>query len=242
MATEFVGDPSWVWGLASRDDAVRRQALQRHRALVEAAGQALNWSNDVWRRAGTPAPDEPHLAAEMDQARAAFRYHLGQTLFELTGSLHGDDPDLRERHAPFVLLYLAWEGRYPDDWRAPDNNLWSPWGRKESLLRAMGRDGVPESIRPQLTDLVTDVVRRRYRCKDWMYAGLVRHIADDGFHERMRGLSEDDDPVVRLRAEFLRHVAAHPEAPVKRVSWRRWLDADAGRARGVAPGSGEVSG
>ncbi len=241
MTTEFVGDPSWVWGLASRDDDVRRKALERHRALVEAAVRALHWSNDVWRRAGTPAPSEPHLAAEMDQARAAFRHHRGQTIFELTGSLHDDDPDLRERHAQFVLLYLVWEGRYPDDWRAPANNLWSPWGRKESLLRALGRDGVPEAIRSRMTDLITDVVRRPYRCKDWMYAVLVRHVADERFHERMRSLLEDDDPVVRLRAQFLLHVAAHPEVGVKRTSWRRWLD-DPGRARAVAPGPGDVSG
>ncbi|MCE6993327.1 hypothetical protein LZG04_00670 [Saccharothrix sp. S26] len=232
MATEFVGDPSWVWGLASRDDDVRAQALERHRALVERARQALHWSNDVWRRAGSPAPREPHLAAELDQAQAAFRYHLGQTIFELVGSLHDDDPELRERHAPFVLLYLVWEGRYPDDWRAPDNNLWSPWGRKESVLRALGERGVPEAIRPQLTDLLADVVRRPYRCKDWRYAGLVRHIADDRFHQRMHALLDDDDPVVRLRARFLLDVAAHPEAGVTRVRWQRWLDADPGRVRG----------
>lgn len=225
MATEFVGDTSWVWGLASRDDDVRRSALERHRTMVEAAAGALHWSNDVWRRAGTPAPGEPHLAAEMDQARAAFRYHRGQTIFELADSLYGDDSDLRERHAPFVLLYLVWEGRYPDDWRASANNLWSPWSRKESLLHALAKDGVPRAIRPQVTDLITDVVRRRHRCKDWMYAGLVRHIADERFHERMRSLLEDDDPVVRLRAEFLLHVAAHPELRLRRTTWARWLAA-----------------
>ncbi|MFE9746373.1 hypothetical protein ACFYOT_15830 [Saccharothrix saharensis] len=242
MATEFVGDPAWVWGLASRDDDVRGRALARHRELVEHARQALRWSNDVWARAGSPAPDQPHLAAEMDQAQAAFRYHRGQTIFGLTASLWDDDHEVRERHAPFVLLYLAWEGRYPDDWRADDNNLWSAWGRKESLLRTLAADGVPSTIRPQMTDLITDVVRRRYRCKDWMYAGLVRHVADDRFHERMRGLLGDDDPVVRLRAEFLLHVAAHPEAKVKRTTWRRWPAGRPRAGRAVAPGPGDVSG
>ncbi|MFD1147953.1 hypothetical protein [Saccharothrix hoggarensis] len=224
MATELVGDPAWVRGLVSRDDDVRREALDRHRELVKAAVDARHWSNDVLRRAGHVWPTEPHLAAEMDQALASRRYHRGQTIFELVGSLWDDDPEVRERYAPFVLLYLVWEGRYPDDWRAPGNNLLSPWGRKESVLRSLARDGVPESIRPQMPDLITDVVRRRYRCKDWMYAGLVRHVADDRFHERVRALAEDGDPVVRLRAEFLRHVAAHPGVRVKRVSWRRWLD------------------
>lgn len=225
VATEFVGDPSWVWGLASRDDDVRREALARHQALIKAAADALRWSNDVWARAGTPAPSEPHLAAEMDQARAAFRYHHGQTIMELTASAWGEDQELRDRHAPFVLLYLVWEGRYPDEWGAPASRLWSAWGRKASLLRALARGGVPETIRPRMTDLLTDVLRRRYRCKDWMYARLVRHIADDRFHERMRSLLADDDPNVRLRAEFLLHVAEHPQRQVRRTTWGRWLAA-----------------
>ncbi|WP_053723333.1 hypothetical protein [Saccharothrix sp. NRRL B-16348] len=222
---EFVGDPSWVWGLVSSDDAVRRQALARHQASIKAAAEALRWSNDVWARAGTPAPSEPHLAAEMDQARAAFRHHYGQTIMELTAPVWGDDRELRDRHAPFVLLYLDWEGRYPDDWGAPASRLWSAWGRKAVLLRALDKRGVPEAIRPGMTDLVADVVRRRYRCKDWLYARLVRHIADDRFDERMRALLVDDDPDVRLRAEFLLHVAAHPKPYVRQTTWGRWLAA-----------------
>ncbi|WP_367131832.1 hypothetical protein [Saccharothrix sp. HUAS TT1] len=222
MASEFVGDPSWVRGLVSCDDNVRRNALERHRALIEGATSALRWSNDVWRRAGRPAPDEPHLSAEWDQATASHRYHVGQTIFGLVDSLWDDDSEVRERHAPFVLFYLVWEGRYPDDWRAPENNMWSAWGRKEVILRRMGEAGVPEAIRPQLTDLITDVVRRRHRCKDWMYAGLVRHLGER-VRDRMRELLDDGDPLVRLRAEFLLHVAAHPGVKVSRKSWQRWL-------------------
>lgn len=223
MASRFVGDPSWVLGLASPDDDVRHRALARHQALIEGATRALYWSNDVWARAGTPVPSVPHLAAEMDQARAAFDHHRGRTIFALVDSLYDDDREVRERYAPFVLFYLRWEGQYPDDWRAEANNMWSAWGRKESVLRALDEDGVPEAIRPGMTDLLTDVVRRRHRCKDWVYAGLVRHVADERFHERMRSLMEDDDPVVRLRAEFLLHMARQPKPRVRRTTWRQWL-------------------
>ncbi|WP_033442019.1 hypothetical protein [Saccharothrix sp. NRRL B-16314] len=224
MAADSVEDPSWVWDLVARDEDVRRRALARHQASVKAAADALRWSNDVWARAGTPAPAEPRLAAEMDRARAAFRRHYGRTVMELTSPVWGADRELRERHAPFVLLYLDWEGRYPDDWGARASYLWSPWGRKQVLLRALEKGGVPETIRPRMTDLVTDVLRRPYRCKDWLYARLVRHIADDRFRERMRSLSEDPDPVVRRRAEFLLHVAEHPQPKVRQTTWGRWLD------------------
>jgi hypothetical protein len=208
----------------SRDDGIRRNALERHRSSIEEAFDGLRRMNDIRARTGSFAPAEPHLAAEMDQARAAFRYNGNQTLFGLLDSLWDDDQEVRERYAPFVLLYLVWEGRCPDDWREPANNMWSAWGRKESVLHALAKRGVPAAIRPQVTDLVVDVVRRRYRCKDWMYAGLVRHVGDEWFHERVRGLLLDDEPVVRQRAEFLLHVAAHAEVRVTRKSWRWWLD------------------
>ncbi len=227
VTSEFAGDPSWVFGLASADDRVRARALTRHRRVVALALDAIHWSNRVWARAGTPAPAEPHLAAEMDQARSAFRHHHGQTVFALADRLWDEDPRVRERHAPFALLYLVWERRHPDDWRAPASNLWSPWGRKELVLRRLAGHGVPQAIRPQLTDLLTDVLRGPYRCKDWWYARLVHRIRDDRFDERMRGLLTDDNPLVRLRAEFLRHVADHPEPRVTRATWHRWL-ADTG--------------
>jgi hypothetical protein len=60
-----------------------------------------------------------------------------------------------------------------------------------------------------------------------MYAPLVRHIRDDAVVGRLDALREADDPLVRLRAQFVRQVATRPERRVKRVSWQRWLAHDA---------------
>ncbi|MBB5867019.1 hypothetical protein F4553_000398 [Allocatelliglobosispora scoriae] len=87
---------------------------------------------------------------------------------------------------------------------------------------------MPEEIRPQIVDLIIAALQRTYRCKDWLFARLVRHVADEQFTDRIEALSDADDPVVRLRAQFILHVARHPEQRVRYVSWRRWLASAAG--------------
>lgn len=77
MAAELPDDHGWVFDLVNADDGRRGLALARHRQLLEESAAALRWANRVWAKAGTPAPQEPHLAAEMDQARAAFRTAQG---------------------------------------------------------------------------------------------------------------------------------------------------------------------
>jgi hypothetical protein len=71
--------------------------------------------------------------------------------------------------------------------------MWSPWGTKESLLRRLDRNGVPEPVRPQIADLVVSAIQRPYRCKDWMYARLVRHITGPPFLDRIKALCDVDD-------------------------------------------------
>jgi hypothetical protein len=56
-----------------------------------------------------------------------------------------------------------------------------------------------------------------------MYACLVRHVDGEGFRGRVASLLDADDPLVRLRARFVLHVAAHPAQRVKRASFQRWL-------------------
>jgi hypothetical protein len=228
QAVEVLADPlgnhSWVFDLIATDDVLRRRALARHQALLVAAREALRWSNRVWAQAGTPAPAEPHLAAEMDQARASFRWNEEQTIF---GPIHaflssrGSEAGLPS--PPYAVLYLRWETDYPQEWAAPGSCIGSPWGTKEVLLRRFDREGVPESVCSQIADLAVCALQRPYRCKDWMYARLVRQIADTTFLERIEALHDADDLLVRLRAQFISHVARHPELPVKRVSWQRWL-------------------
>jgi hypothetical protein len=225
------GDHSWVFDLVASDEVVRHRALARHQALLAAASEALRWSNSIWEQAGTPAPTEPHLAAAMDQARADFRWHRQQTIF---GPIEAYwDSDYADSvapllYSPYVVLYLRWEAAYPQEWRAPGSWMWSPWGTKEVLLRRLDRGGVPEPVRPQIGDLIVAALERPYRCKDWMYARLVRHVLDVPFVSRIEALLSAEDPLVRLRAQYILHVARNPQRGVKRVSWHRWLTSDAG--------------
>jgi hypothetical protein len=109
----------WVFDLIARDDLVRRRALVRHQALLTAASEANHWSNRVWAEAGTPTPVELHLAAEMDQARAAYHWHCQQTIFgQIDAFWSAERADLvaRSMYAPFAVLYLQWEARYPQEW------------------------------------------------------------------------------------------------------------------------------
>ncbi|HTI23512.1 MAG TPA: hypothetical protein VL652_21130 [Kutzneria sp.] len=122
--------------------------------------------------------------------------------------------------APLALLFLRWEARYPAEWRARESHPFSPWSIKELILRHFGTSGVPATLREDAADLLHAAILRPYRCKDWMYARLVHHVPAEVFRDRV----DDPDPLVSARARFLLHVADHPDRPVKRVSWQRWLD------------------
>lgn len=109
---------------------VVQPALMRHQALAARSAGGLHWSNQVWMQAGVPVPEEPHVAAEMDQARADHRWHRSQTIFGYLDAFFAADPwdiAVRTMYWPFVTLYLQWETLYPGDWCSPDSNLWSPW-------------------------------------------------------------------------------------------------------------------
>jgi hypothetical protein len=230
VLAKLPGNHSWVFDLIAPDDVVRHRALTRHQALLTAASEALRWSNTVWAQAGTPAPTEPHLAAEMDQARADFRWHRQQMIFgPIEAYCDSDHTDSVARllYAPYLVLYLQWEADYPQEWRAPGSWMWSPWGTKEVLLRWLDRGGVPEQVRPQIGDLIVAALERPYRCKDWMYARMVRHVLDMPFVSKIEALLDVEDPLVRLRAQFILYVARNPQRRIKRVSWHRWLTSDA---------------
>ena len=119
-------------------------------------------------------------------------------------------------YAPFVLLYLRWEADYPDEWRSPETNQWSPWTCKEVVLGRLSRHGVPEAIRPEIADLIIAAIRRPYRCKDWMYGQTVRHVADAAFLDKITALLDAHDPLIRLRAQFVRYLLNHRECNVNR--------------------------
>ncbi|MEU1841350.1 hypothetical protein [Micromonospora chersina] len=227
MFAEARGDYSWLFDLVAADPVVRHRALARHQAILAAASDALDRSNALWAAHYRSRSSQTRLGVALDQARADFRWHQEQTIY---GPFHafrdaadGDDA-ARARWAPFAVLYLRWEAEYPDEWAAPESWMWSRWGTKEALLRRLDRGVLPEGIQPQIAELILAAVGRPYRCKDWAYACLVHHLDDPLFFHAVEMLACADDPSVRLRAQFVLHVAAHPEQRITRTSWRRWLN------------------
>lgn len=223
------GHPDWVFDLVAAEDAVRARALARHQALLAAAAEAWRRHNSLWALTES-TPTEPHLLAAMDQARAEFDWSMRQTIFgpiEAFLDAVGSDVLVRQAYCSYPVLYLQWEADHPQQWAAPDSSLSSPWSTKEHLLDRLDRDGVLQDIRPQIRDLIVAALRRPYRCKDWMYARLVRHVLDPPFLAAVENLCEAEDPFVRLRARFVVDAAQNPRQRIKRVSWRRWLASDA---------------
>jgi hypothetical protein len=191
-------------------------ALERHRHACEAYLAANDWINRVWAAAGGPAPEQPHLAAEMDQARAAQRDAHDAT-FHGPISTWWDfrtDASTYARLSPYAVLFLEWEA---GTW------LSSPWTAKELTLKKFARRGVPEVARQPITDLVVAALTREYRCKDWLYAPLARAVDGPALRDRLVDLRGAPDPLVRLRAEFVGYVLDRPNLNVTDRTWRRWL-------------------
>jgi hypothetical protein len=195
-------DQPWVFDLVSTDQARRAAALARHGALLAEAMQSRQRANDIRARQGW------NRAAENTVQR-----RLDLTLNGLISAFcRAEDPAVRAHYAPYAVLYLRWEERFLPELRTS----WtcSPWTTKEVVLRDFSRNGVPAEQEPDLAELTVAALRRPYRCKDWMYAGLLRHVAPPA--ER---IAELDD----ARAGFVRHVLAHPELTVTRFTYPRWL-------------------
>ncbi|RSM57680.1 hypothetical protein DMB66_32075 [Actinoplanes sp. ATCC 53533] len=196
-------DQPWVFDLVSPDHARRAAALARHEALRAEATAARRRANEIWSREGW------NRAAEN-----AYQRRLDQTLSGLVSACcQAEDPVVRAHYAPYAVLYLRWEERFLPELRA--SWFCSPWTTKGAVLRDLTRRGVPAEQEPDIADLIVAALRRPYRCKDWMYAGLLRHVAPA---ERIAELDDD-------RARFARHVLAHPELTVTRFSYPRWLAA-----------------
>jgi hypothetical protein len=179
---------------------VRGRALARHRDLIARSEEALHRGN--WHWSTTGYRDMPAASrAAYDEMHAL----QNATIFGMT-----DVPE-------FAALYLRWEIDFPHDWGAAETNTWSPWSRKEGLLRRFGGDGVPDEIKVPIAGLLDAVLRRPYRCKDWIYAQLARHVDYVGRLEALR----HEQP---LRAEFVRHVIDNPQVRITHKTWARWLD------------------
>jgi len=218
----------WIFDLVSSDAGRRRAALERHRVTLEASHEAQHWINRVWAKAGTPVPREAHLAAEMDQARAAKRDADALTFFAPINIWSVDwliDATKHARYAPYAVLFLEWETMYPLEWREAGTWSWSPWGTKEFILARFIRGGVPANSQQSITDLVAAALAREYRCKDWMYAPLARAVDGACLRHRLSGLLDADDLLTRRRAAFVLQILEQPGLTVRRRTWQRWLAA-----------------
>jgi hypothetical protein len=200
-------DQQWVFDLVSPDDARRAAALARHAALSAEASAARHRANEIWARDGW------NRAAENTVRRRYDRMLNGL----VSAFCQAEDPAVREHYAPYAVLYLRWEQRFLPELRAS----WScsPWTTKEVVLRDFTRAGVPDKQEAEIAELIVAALRRPYRCKDWGYAGLLRHVAP------VEQIAELDDD----RARFARYVVAHPELTITRFSYPRWLAAQPAR-------------
>jgi hypothetical protein len=200
-------DQPWVFDLVSPDDTRRAAALARHRALLAEATVSRERADDIWARQGWSRAAENTVQRRLDR-----------TLRGLVGAFcQAEDPAVRAHYAPYAVLFLRWEERFLPELRASWTH--SPWTTKEAVLRDLARGGVPEEQEAAIAELIVAALRRPYRCKDWGYAGLLRHVAPV---ERIAELDDD-------RARFARHVLAHPELTITRFSYPRWLAAQPAR-------------
>ncbi|MDG4838436.1 hypothetical protein O7631_18115 [Micromonospora sp. WMMD967] len=249
VSAEPRGDYSWLFDLVATDPVIRHLALARHQALLAAANGALHRSNALWAAHYRSRSSQTRPGAALDQANADFRWHQEQTIY---GPLHafrdaadGDDAT-RALWAPIAALSLRWEAEYPDEWGAPESWMWSRWGTKEAVLRRFDRAGCPEDIQPEIAELVLAALRRPYRCKDWMYACLVRHLDDRCSSTRWRCWLRPMTPRSGSeRSSFCRwpHTASNgPPARAGDVGSRQpadrlAVDTDTSRVRASAPSS-----
>lgn len=198
MTAELVNEWAWVHDLVDPDDSIRRRARVRHEELL-AASRAEQWPRR-WR-------------------------YWERTIFgPLEMFINRDDnAAVRTWCAPFVLTYLRWEADRPDEWTPRLVHWGSPWGMKVALFRVLGRYGVPVEIRAGMGELLVAALRRPYRCKDWMYAQVVRDVWDERVDDAVAALAGADEPLTRQRARFVRYLVENPEQRVTRTSWKRWV-------------------
>jgi len=204
----------WYFDLIDEDPRRRVSALARHRQLLEESVAPMRGGK--YTRA---------TAAERDQAAAACSAARRQTLFgPLDAFSHwGADLAARERYMPYALLFLQWEARYPEEWREAGTWTWSPWSVKETLLKQLIQHGVPPEYHGDVAVLVIAAVGRSYRCKDWMYAAVARHVADPALRDKLIAAAGTAESLASLRCRFLLHVLDAPGLAVRYQTWHRWL-------------------
>ncbi|SDZ43535.1 hypothetical protein SAMN05444365_11623 [Micromonospora pattaloongensis] len=187
--------------------------------------EAIQWQNDVWQRAGRELmPSDPALQAEMDQARAAQWAAWESTLlgpvYAFCSARWSGGPEAHSRYAPYAVLFLQWETRYPDEWH---HAAIGGWGTKKEVLRRFIAAGPTPDTQADLLELLTAAIYREHRCEDSRYAALARQLDGPSLRCCLASAQQDHDGLVRLRAGYMQWVVDNATAPVTAASWRRWL-------------------
>lgn len=202
----------WAYGLIASDPADRAAALVRLADVERTTQDAWDRLNRTWRRRyslGRRAADRNY--------REVLRYSLPGGLWDRPA---GSDivawPGL-----PYVLLFLEWEARYPQEWTRHAK----AWGAKQRLIRDVAVAHQDETVRTKLVDLIEIVVQRPYRCKDREYVRVARAVDSDDLRGRLETAVRSDTPWARRHAGYVLWLLDHPEVPNTRHVWRTWLAA-----------------
>ena len=222
-------DADYVFDRIGSDPDRRAQALARDAEQVVVMRRALERQHEIWFRAGKSwRPSDVALAAAMDQAMAERSAAVARTLHgivvKFVHARWAGDADDHVRLAPYAVLFLQWETAFPEQWRSARES--ASWGLKKHVLRRFVQAGVPAQFQSDVVELVMQAVGREHRCEDQGYPAVARVVDGPELRSRLDAASRSEDPLVRLRAEWVRWVIDHPAAPVTAAGWRRWLAQD----------------
>ncbi|WP_235618346.1 hypothetical protein [Streptomyces sp. CB02400] len=200
----------WAFGLTASDPAERAAALVRLADAERNTQDALDRYNRAWRR-GYPLGRQ-----------AARRNYLKALRCSLPGGLwdRPAGPGISTWPGlPYVLCFLEWEARYPQEW----TRCAKSWGTKEGLIRDVAAAHHDETVRSKLVELVETVVQRPYRCKDREYVRVARAVDSEDLRSRLGRAARSDNPWAQRHAGYVLWLLDRPEVPNTRHVWRTWL-------------------
>jgi hypothetical protein len=204
--TTWEGRLGWTAGLVADDPAVRARAQRRLTVMRRLMYAALRRLNEVPGRMDTP-----------EHAARWAHYRLRQS-FCFPEGLGPKEPLGTSPALPYLIRYLEWEVRYPDEWYATAKD----WSSKEVLLRHLTREfaDLPVAAKRRLIELIVSVIRREYHVEDVGWARLARVVDLPEFRDRLADLDDGTGAVPAKRARFLLWLLDHPEAPqLRRIHW-----------------------
>ncbi|MER5623479.1 hypothetical protein ABT061_20820 [Streptosporangium sp. NPDC002544] len=203
----------WTFELIS-EDPVRREQARGLVGVVQDLYRVAPYTYTETER------DEWFSAA--NQAVVLYLAKGRGTLLDALGGFHPAESYAAWAGLKYVLLYLDWENRYPDEWMLSARS----WGLKHNALDTLARalPYLSTEVIDQLVDLICRAVRREHRCEDAGYAVLARAVGGLQLRRLLLEIADDPDEGFRLRARYLLWLLDHPEAPKPKVSqWKAWL-------------------